>query len=1066
MRISHKYKFVFLSKWKCGTESIRKILDPFSDIASKQEYPYYHHTNANLLKNHFDSMGWDWNRYFVFISIRNPWDMLVSLYFYGLPDKSGKYFWDRHWNDIRQDIYLPYHRIVPENIISFSDWINNYDLSKFTLEYFASDKKGENLVDYIIKMEEIKDEMNNIGQKIGINLEAIEIPHINTTNHPEYQSFYTKKAINIVEDIFKSDIEAGGYIFDPKKTTIKDTGTKVLKFPLFQYERNFLLNQIEITRKFHENSQMKIINEKALIENINKIQSAKIDELEQEKNILANNNKALIEKNEILESQLQAITCNNIAIGEQYNNLISQSNNLIENNQKLLNEKNHLKEEIRQLNQINNELKEKNTQFIRSEEYLHGQLSSLKKEYEKYVENLKKDNYQLIDKRSQLKEEIGQLNQLNNKLNTKNTQLIRREEYLDSQLSSLKKGYEKYVEKLKNDNYQISLELKKLRSDSEGLVEGIKRYRALVSKLKDKYKNITLQVQEYNKTIEILIEKKRENKIGIIRKTILKLQPNIIVRYFIIRVKNTIISSNKYRLNNIVQTRDDNQEFSDVENTNNIIKSKNTTNNSNELADRLPRDSETSTSKTIALKERIHHLQNSINLVESLRRYEERFFASKIDGTNNWKILKSKINNNIPLNIVFVNDMGFLFGAGVAFRRQVESFLIMGHNVSCISWLSDNIEHPYFDNNSKYAKNWRGMHLLPEVTELAGKSKESVVDSIGTAVMSKSPDLIIAGNFHGVGWGAKAWPLEALIDLHNRDLPVVAYAHDCYWATGGCAYTGSCKYYEVGCKGEICRKVESDYPSCPKNEIEVNWKLRKKTFASLGPIPIATNSSWTTTFFKTAFNNNAIVKTVHLGLNTKKFKPIDKEQARKILGLSPEGFFIAVGAINIEENRKGGKDIEFLIQHYSNDNDVKWLAFGDNSSKLNVKSFGRVGEEDISLIFNAADLYVNLAKEEAFGQTLLEASACACPIISYNSGGITDVAKHDQNALCSKTGDLYEVIKNINIMRNNSELRKRIGSKGRDIAVNQFSLEVQYHNWIKFLKEISEVFIKNLSSEE
>jgi FkbM family methyltransferase len=450
---------------------------------------------------------------------------------------------------------------------------------------------------------------------------------------------------------------------------------------------------------------------------------------------------------------------------------------------------------------------------------------------------------------------------------------------------------------------------------------------------------------------------------------------------------------------------------------------------------------------------RVEHLQESIGLVEKLRRYEERFLASKSTPTGDWPEIGRKLEHGKQLKVVFINDMGLLFGAGIGLRRQAESFMKAGHKVACVAWLPDNLENPYFDNKSQYAGCWQGIRLLPEVSELAGKSSEFVVDTLVQAVMANDPDLVISGNFHSVGWGKRAWPLEALENLHRQGLPVVVYAHDCYWATGACVYTGSCTQYVAGCDGEKCLKPEDAYPPCPKPQIKKNREYRRSVFTSSNPIPIATNSTWTTDFFLRSLNGKGIIQTVHLGLDVEHFKPIDKGKARESLGLPANGLFVALGAVNIAEERKGGKDIDHLLDLCAGQ-PITWLAFGDNSYKANVIGFGRVSEKEVNLIFNAADLYINLSKEEAFGQTLLEASACGCPIIAYNAGGTTDVARDGQNAICVEVGNLDEIVGAIEHLRNNPDLRNNMGSKGRDIAVSEFSLETQYNNWKRFLTQI------------
>jgi hypothetical protein len=209
MRISHKHKFVFISKNKCASSSIRRLLDPYSDIVSSQRYPYYHHTPASKLKMHFESMGWDWGGYFTFTTLRNPFTMLKSLYNFGLPDTDGLYYWDRHWDDISNDIYKPERFDVPPNLISFCEWIMTYDLSKFTLDYFVKGDDGSILMDYILPIENMSVGLAHISHKLRLPLMEVHIVNNKLYQFTEFK--FSKDMARRIVDVFSSDMEAGNY---------------------------------------------------------------------------------------------------------------------------------------------------------------------------------------------------------------------------------------------------------------------------------------------------------------------------------------------------------------------------------------------------------------------------------------------------------------------------------------------------------------------------------------------------------------------------------------------------------------------------------------------------------------------------------------------------------------------------------------------------------------------------------------------------------------------------------------------------------------------------------------
>ncbi len=226
MRISHKYKFVFLSKPRCGSESIRKALNPYSDIFSKGNHPYHHHTPALQLKLHFDKMGWSWSEYFKFISIRNPWELVVSFYHYAKPDINGIYFWEKErfgekrdknklisfdgWPLLRPDLKKSFSFLYFKDGEYFRNkWTN--DLLFLTLGYFILDENGHSLVDEIVRLEDIDHCMKSLFN--GLKLPYKRIKKTNRSVHGHYRSYYTEETRKLVEEQFTYDIEMGNYRF-------------------------------------------------------------------------------------------------------------------------------------------------------------------------------------------------------------------------------------------------------------------------------------------------------------------------------------------------------------------------------------------------------------------------------------------------------------------------------------------------------------------------------------------------------------------------------------------------------------------------------------------------------------------------------------------------------------------------------------------------------------------------------------------------------------------------------------------------------------------------------------
>lgn len=203
MRISHKYKFIYFSKPRSASTSLRKLLDRYTDIVSEATGPYFHHATARELNSHFQQMGWDWNSYYKFTTVRNPWDLLVSLYHFGKRDVNNLFFWENGQKGIKYD---------PENLMSFDEYIRKkYVFEWYSLANFVLDENNQSLVDRIIKVEDIDKGIQEVFKNIGLPI--TDVPKLNITNHGNYRPYYDEETKNRVAKIFWYDIQVGGYEF-------------------------------------------------------------------------------------------------------------------------------------------------------------------------------------------------------------------------------------------------------------------------------------------------------------------------------------------------------------------------------------------------------------------------------------------------------------------------------------------------------------------------------------------------------------------------------------------------------------------------------------------------------------------------------------------------------------------------------------------------------------------------------------------------------------------------------------------------------------------------------------
>ena len=178
-----------------------------------------------------------WDTLTKFTIVRNPWDRMVSLYYFRkqqndlLIKRFEEGLWTVKSGDISQKewsfkkwildpkniasyldsfgIFLDYKLRLKENIKynTFfrinSEFVNQIDL--------ISDLDGCLLVDYIIEFSNLKPELDNMFKSLGLPL--LDLPIKNSSKHKNYREYYDKETKEFVEILFNKDIKYFNYEF-------------------------------------------------------------------------------------------------------------------------------------------------------------------------------------------------------------------------------------------------------------------------------------------------------------------------------------------------------------------------------------------------------------------------------------------------------------------------------------------------------------------------------------------------------------------------------------------------------------------------------------------------------------------------------------------------------------------------------------------------------------------------------------------------------------------------------------------------------------------------------------
>jgi glycosyltransferase involved in cell wall biosynthesis len=92
-----------------------------------------------------------------------------------------------------------------------------------------------------------------------------------------------------------------------------------------------------------------------------------------------------------------------------------------------------------------------------------------------------------------------------------------------------------------------------------------------------------------------------------------------------------------------------------------------------------------------------------------------------------------------------------------------------------------------------------------------------------------------------------------------------------------------------------------------------------------------------------------------------------------------------------------------------------------------------------SAAIRALDIVVHTStRPEPFGRVIVEAMACARPVITTAAGGAAELISSGINALDFRMGDSRHLAERIHQLAGNPELRRQLGAAGRKTVIENF----------------------------
>lgn len=293
-------------------------------------------------------------------------------------------------------------------------------------------------------------------------------------------------------------------------------------------------------------------------------------------------------------------------------------------------------------------------------------------------------------------------------------------------------------------------------------------------------------------------------------------------------------------------------------------------------------------------------------------------------------------------------------------------------------------------------------------------------------------------------------------DIARIKKPIVWTLHDMWAFTGGEHIDEGQQHYLNNCGDSWVLKSNQENDLSRKG-----WLKKQKIYAQLKNLTIVAPSQW---LHQCAEGSSLMKNMNHVTipnlLNTQKYAPFSKAEARKLLNLPIDKKIIAFGAMNATGDPNKGFTHLYSAMQAINIGDTELVVFGSNEPidapdfKQPVHYLGHL-HDDISLrlLYGAADVMIVPSLQENLSNAIMESLACGTPVVAFDIGGNSDMIDHKINGYLAVPFNPIDLANGIEWVLNTPSYQE-LCDNARDKVLTNFDSKVVAQQYIALYKEI------------
>ncbi|RLB03550.1 MAG: hypothetical protein DRG83_06840 [Deltaproteobacteria bacterium] len=330
--------------------------------------------------------------------------------------------------------------------------------------------------------------------------------------------------------------------------------------------------------------------------------------------------------------------------------------------------------------------------------------------------------------------------------------------------------------------------------------------------------------------------------------------------------------------------------------------------------------------------------------------------------------------------------------------------------------------------------------LLTRVSGIQGYGTWFSTRRLIRLIREWKPDVVHFHNIHGY-----YLDLSIAKAVNKLGIPVVWTLHDAWSLSGRCAHFLDCERWKTGC-GKC--PYPREYPKTYFDSSAWMWSRKRKLLGEVWRPVIVTPSRWLANLVAEACDGRCRVEVIPNGIDTTIFRPVDRLQARKELGLPEDRKIVLFAAAKPSVRLKGIKYFFEILKYVQADN---WMALAVGGAAdlakwvpqgVEVRQIGYVKRAEImAKVYSAVDLYCITSLADNFPTTVLESMACGTPVVGFAVGGIPEQVIEECGQLVVP-GDTNALGQAITVLLNDDSKRRKMGELCRKRVEREYNLQL------------------------